>query len=226
MVVESHVYISGICLSLLCSLHYLEKYDQTLRTDKGKCTDRHLLLYSAVFWPWHFSCCKAVNDYDSNILNIVWNMFILVYNYLKWLLYYQSVIEWGYNGITGDLFWRKSHVFAEQKTDDLLCAACVFGLSRTLTILFESRFSIELEDSYLDQLLLYACEFGYLKLVQYLLEEGANAAPTSRTISGHRCIMLQHRTLGTNSAAPCPWRRLLGCQGRVDTTALCGTAKT
>jgi ankyrin repeat protein len=54
--------------------------------------------------------------------------------------------------------------------------ACVFGLSRTFTILFESRFSIELEDSYLDQPLLYACEFGYLKLVQYLLEEGANAA--------------------------------------------------
>jgi len=52
---------------------------------------------------------------------------------------------------------------------------------------------IELEVSYLDQLLLYACEFGYLKLVQYLLEEGANAAPTSRTISGHRCIMLQHK---------------------------------
>jgi len=150
MVVESHVYISEICLSLLCSLHYPEKYDQTLRTDKGKYTDRHLLLYSAVFWPWHFSCCEAVNDYNSNILNIVWNMFILVSNYLKWLLYYQSVIEWGYNGITGGLFWRKSHAFAEQKTDDLLCAACVFGLSRTFTILFESRFSIELEDSFLD----------------------------------------------------------------------------
>jgi len=78
MVVESHVYISEICLSLLCSLHYPEKYDQTLRTDKAKYTDRHLLLYSAVFWPWDFSCCEGVNDYDSNILKIVWNVYFSV----------------------------------------------------------------------------------------------------------------------------------------------------
>jgi hypothetical protein len=62
MDLESHVYIAEICLPLLCTPHYPEKYDLMLEVFEEKrrrysdtAVDRHLLLYSAVFWPWHFS---------------------------------------------------------------------------------------------------------------------------------------------------------------------------
>ena len=53
--VDSHTEIAKACLSLLCTPGSWGDYDTTLRTKESKYSDRHLLLYSAVFWPWHFS---------------------------------------------------------------------------------------------------------------------------------------------------------------------------
>jgi len=56
--VDSHTEIAKICLSLVCSSRSWKDYDRTLATREGRYHDRHYLLYSAVFWPWHLSRCK------------------------------------------------------------------------------------------------------------------------------------------------------------------------
>ena len=73
--VESHTYITDVCLSLLCNPNYWGKYDKTLEAWEGDYKDRHLLLYSAIFWPWHFSRCEEGNS------NVVWDKFVSQHNY-------------------------------------------------------------------------------------------------------------------------------------------------
>jgi len=53
--VDSHTEIAKLCLSLFCSLGSWTDYDGTLETGEGRYQDRHLLLYSAVFWLWHLN---------------------------------------------------------------------------------------------------------------------------------------------------------------------------
>ena len=49
--VDSHGEITKACLSLLCAPGSWDSYDQTLQTGIGLHEHRHLLLYSALFWP-------------------------------------------------------------------------------------------------------------------------------------------------------------------------------
>ena len=61
---DSHSEMAKVCLSLLCTPSFWHNYDQTLETIEACHSDRHLLLYSAVFWPWHFSHCGDTNGYQ------------------------------------------------------------------------------------------------------------------------------------------------------------------
>ncbi|KAI5790570.1 hypothetical protein FPQ18DRAFT_277531, partial [Pyronema domesticum] len=56
---SSHTEIAKGCLSLLCTPGSWDDYNN-VRTGEGEYKDRHLLLYSVVFWPWHFSHCEDV----------------------------------------------------------------------------------------------------------------------------------------------------------------------
>ncbi|KAF8428812.1 hypothetical protein EV426DRAFT_543824, partial [Tirmania nivea] len=58
---DSHLELSRVCFSLLCSHTAWNAYDQGKKTSKGAYEDRHLLLYSVVFWPWHFASCGEFN---------------------------------------------------------------------------------------------------------------------------------------------------------------------
>jgi len=70
--VDSHSEIAKICLSLVCSSRSWMDYDATLETREGRLHDRHLLLYAAVFWPWHLRRCKD----SCQILTALWEAFV------------------------------------------------------------------------------------------------------------------------------------------------------
>jgi hypothetical protein len=110
--VESHTYIADVCISLLCDRNYWDRYDKILETWQGHYKDRHLLLYSAIFWPWHFSRCEEVCSGNSKV---VWDKFVSQHNYRRWLNYQRSTIiiaPWH-----RDLFWEKLYAFREQNSD-------------------------------------------------------------------------------------------------------------
>jgi len=62
--VDSHTEIAKICLSLVCSSRSWRDYDISLATEEGRYHDRHLLLYSAVFWPLHLKRQRRLSNLD------------------------------------------------------------------------------------------------------------------------------------------------------------------
>jgi hypothetical protein len=58
---NSYAEIVKWCFSLLCSLGSWGDYEE-VRIEEGDYRDRHLLSYSMLFWPWHFSYCTDIND--------------------------------------------------------------------------------------------------------------------------------------------------------------------
>jgi len=186
--VDCHAYIAEICLSLLCSPIYFDKYDRERRIGKGGYRDHHLLLYSTCFWPWHFSYCEAAHDFETLISLL--NEFMAGSYYRRFLLYHRSAFL-STRHLTNNSFWRNIHVFARQRNDDPLLAACIFGLTRTFKVLFRLRSGVE--DIFLDQLLHYACCDGYLELVQYILRKGKFfnwALPLHHaTVNGHPAVV-------------------------------------
>jgi len=185
-----HTNIAKTCLSLLCSPTYFEKYEQGVVTWEGEYRSRHLLLYSATFWPLHFSRYEALLEIDSGVLVELWERFISQPNYRKWLDYHRSTIkteEWTY-----DPFWQHLDVFsAEPKSDNPLFSTCIFGIGRRFKNLFELRPKIL--DNCMEKLLSYACRFGYVELVKYLLENGAAVTAIHEDKSTPLHIALQNR---------------------------------
>jgi hypothetical protein len=123
--VESQTYITGVCFSLLCHPRTWNKYDKTLKTREGDYKNRHLLLYSTVFWPWHFSRCEGA---DSGKLKVIWDKFTSEDNYPEWLNYQRSAVQskpW-----SNDLVWQKLEAFKNQGSDHpLICARCLWSQS-------------------------------------------------------------------------------------------------
>ncbi|KAF8534011.1 hypothetical protein BDD12DRAFT_897231 [Trichophaea hybrida] len=173
---DCHAYITKTCLSLLCSPKDCERYDQTVTTEEGEYKNRHILLYSATFWPWHFFRYEALRGVDDDSLVGLWEGFTSQSNYRRWLRNYCSEIKtilW-----TSELFWQKLSAFAEQKSDNPLFSTCIFGLRRRFEVLFELQPNINHLD--MNMLLSYACRFGYLLLVQYLLVNGGDVSAANK----------------------------------------------
>jgi len=126
---ECHAYITKISLSLLCSPNHFEKYDHTISTKEGHYKNRHILLYSAAFWSWHFFRYEALQNVDCCVLLRLWERFICQPNYQRWLDYQGTAIQttrW-----TSDGFWQKLHAFAiDRNSIGILSSACIFGLRR------------------------------------------------------------------------------------------------
>ncbi|KAF8420375.1 hypothetical protein EV426DRAFT_706146 [Tirmania nivea] len=191
---DSHLELSRVCFSLLCSHPAWNAYDQGKRTSKGAYEDRHLLLYSAVFWPWHFASCGEFNR--DSALSGLWNKLITQNIYQRWFWYHRQCVifnEWSEDG-----FWRGLRTMQE-KGYTRLFLVCIFGLYRVfLPILeWEVQDSLahvsglgELEIERLlaqvggtdlsartgDTPLHCASEYGHQEIAKLLIERGADIA--------------------------------------------------
>ena len=181
--VDSHTEIAKICLSLVCSSRTWTDYDPTLETREGRYHDRHLLLYAAVFWPWHMDHCLD----NCQILTGLWGAFVSEATFQQWIDYHcQRVTTWS----STDTFWRRSKAL-QQEERDLLTTVCVFGLERKFTSVFNSQFGwmvriiLKLPTKFIpkcirrgriNKLLLSASTFGDLVIAQHLLKVGADVS--------------------------------------------------
>ena len=169
--VDSHGEIAKVCLSLLCTSSSWDTYDKTLQTSEGRHFDRHLLLYSAVFWPWHFSLCRDTDGYQ--MLTYLCNKLMSEANHQRWFNYHRSTVE--AHG-TEDSFWRRVSAL-QQGANDPLSSVCVFGLSHMYTTIFKSKPRVE----DIDQLLLLASQFGDLEIARLLIDSGADTSVTDES---------------------------------------------
>ena len=166
--VDSHGEIAKVCLSLLCTPSSWDTYDKTLRTREGLHGDRHLLLYSAVFWPWHFSSCGDGGGYQ--ILTRLCNALLSETNHQSWLTYHLMNVKTQY---TRDQFWRRVRALQEERNDPLF-SVCVFGLSQMFATIFDSKPLVE--KACLGRLLRLAGRFGDQEIVRLLIDRGADTS--------------------------------------------------
>ena len=170
--VDSHSEIAIVCLSLLCTPGSWDTYDKTLRTREGCHSDRHLLLYSAVFWPWHFSLGRDTNGFE--MLICLCKKLMSETNHQRWLEYHRFVV--GASRYTEVCYWRRVLALQKEK-DDALSSVCVFGLSRMFTTISGSKPLIE--RARIVELLCWASEFGDLEIASLLIDSGAYISATS-----------------------------------------------
>jgi len=167
--VDSHIQIAKVCISLLCSPSSWDSYDLALTASWNNQRQIHLLLYSAVFWPWHLFHCEGRND-----IKRLCHGFISGTSYQRWLKYHCSVVK-GHR-FAQDLYWRRVYAL-QQHDNDSLVSISVFGLSRTFTAVFQSRFNVG--KACIDWLLVQACEFGDLVIAWLLINRGADVLATN-----------------------------------------------
>jgi len=215
--VDSHTEIAKICLSLVCSSRSWTDYDLTLTTREGRYHDRHLLLYSAVFWPWHLNHCRD----DCRILAALCEAFVSEATFQRWIEYHCQRIQTRYSR---DTFWRRSKAL-QHEGRDILATICVCGLGRMLFSISKSQFGwmviikLNLHNTFIfesvqrgcvDRLLLCASTFGDLGIAQHLLDGGADASAVGddrRTplhlavIHRHEALVLQLLDRGANASA-------------------------
>ena len=165
---DSHGEIAKVCLSLLCTPSSWGDYDQTFETKRGRHFDHHLLLYSAVFWPWHVSHCGDTSGFQ--MLTCLCTMLVSEANRTRWLEYHRLRVK-EYD--TRDQFLRRA--FALQRGGgDPLSSIGAFGLSRMFTTIFNSKPPVE--KACIDQLLLLVSQFGDLEIARLLIAWGADAS--------------------------------------------------
>ena len=177
--VDSHTEIAKVCLSLVCSSRSWADYNTAIATREGRYHDRHLLLYSVVFWPWHLNRCTD----SCQILVALWEAFVSEATFQHWIGFHYQRVQ---TQRTKDTFWRRSNVLLQQERDRL-STVCVFGLGRKLTSISKSQFgwtaciklkfpttfiSESVHKGCVDQLQLCASEFGDLDIAQHLLDAG------------------------------------------------------
>ncbi|KAF8417707.1 hypothetical protein EV426DRAFT_356485 [Tirmania nivea] len=192
---NSHLELSRICFSLLCSHTAWNAYDQGKKTREGAYKDRHLLLYSAVFWPWHFAGCGEFNHDPA--LSRLWDKLITQNIYQRWFHYHRQCVildEWSKDG-----FWRGLSTMWE-KGYTRLFLVCIFGLYRVFLPILEW----EVQDS-----LAHASGLGELEIERLLIEIGGTdvSARTGDTplhcasANGHQEIAKLLIDRGANIAA-------------------------
>ena len=180
--VDSHTETAKICLSLVCASRSSTGYDVSLTTREGQYHDRHLLLYSAVFWPLHLRRCED----SCQILDTLWKVFVSEAIFQRWIAYYWQCVV---TKDSTDAFWLRSNAL-HQEGGDRLSTVCVFGLGQKFTRIAKSqlgwmaRMKLKLptkitsksaQRGRVDRLLLRASAFGDLDIARHLIKR----APTS-----------------------------------------------
>jgi len=162
---DCQTYIAETCLSLLCSPSYSQRYGQPTRTRNSQNCSKthHLLLYSTLFWPRHFTRYEEL-QLHSEVLERLWKRFIVKSNYQKWKNYCCSAIECDFS----ELDLRKLYdCVAFQESEDHSPLVCVFGWSRRLKDLFGIPICM-------DEQLANVCRYGSLEIARFLLNNGAD----------------------------------------------------
>lgn len=170
--IDSHAAITQVCLSLLCTPDSCKCYDWTIKTEEADYTDRHLLLYSATFWPWHIS---RSGDSASSCPSLtgLWNTFVLGDNHQRWFRYHSTSVTVNEN--SRGVFWLRSYELRNEC--HVLHSVAVFGLSRIFAPVFLTR-SVPM--LHMNRLLLQSCRFGDLGAAQVLLEQGAGLSAAAK----------------------------------------------
>jgi len=181
--VDSHTEIAKICLSVVCSSRPWTDYDTALKTAEGCYHDRHLLLYSAVFWPWHLNRCED----SCQILDALWETFVSEATFRRWIAYHHQCVR---NWDSEDTFWIRSRAL-QHEGRDRFSTLCVFGLGRKLANISRSRcgwtaniklkfpatfVSETVQRDRVNRLLLRAALLGDLEIAQHLLDLGADVS--------------------------------------------------
>ena len=184
--VNSHTEIAKICLSLVCYSRSWADYDITITTRGGRYHDCHLLLYTAIFWPWHLNRC---ND-SCQIQHDLWEAFVSEATFRHWIDYHRLLVEISY---PKDVFWRRLEPLQKEGWDSLL-TVCVFGFRQMLASIsrsqlgsmnciklnFPTRGIFEfLQRHRVHRLLVCASRFGDLDIAQRLLDVGVDASVAS-----------------------------------------------
>ncbi|KAF8417598.1 hypothetical protein EV426DRAFT_578107 [Tirmania nivea] len=155
---DSHLELSRVCFSLLCSHTAWNAYDKGKTTSKGAYKDRHLLLYSAVFWPWHFAGCEEFNRDPA--LSGLWDKLITQNIYQRWFCYHRQCVI--LNKWLEDDFWRGLRTM-QKKGYTRLFLVCIFGLYRVFLPILEW----EVQDS-----LAHVSGLGELEIERLLVQVG------------------------------------------------------
>jgi len=160
---DSHSEIAQACLSLVCTPKAWGDYDPIVETREGQHEDRHLLLYSAVFWPWHFARAK-----DSTILDIIWDAFVCETNHQRWWKYFVGNVY--ASSYDNSVHWQRVSALRAQK-NPLLSCVCVFDISRKFLQIIDSC-APPMTD--LNALLSTASRFGDLEISRLLIDKGSD----------------------------------------------------
>ena len=160
---DSHSEIAQACLSLVCTPKAWGDYDPIVETREGQHEDRHLLLYSAVFWPWHFARAK-----DSTVLHIIWDAFVCETNHQRWWKYCLEKVR-AYSHI-GSVHWQRVSALRAQNSPLLSCV-CLFDISRKFLQIIDSCAPPAID---LNALLSTACRFGDLEISRLLIDKGSD----------------------------------------------------
>jgi len=154
-----------------------------LSTREGRYHDRHLLLYSAVFWPWHLNRCRD----SCQILSSLWEAFVPEVTFQHWIVYHCQRVQ---TARSKDTFWLRSRAL-QREGRDRLSTVCMFGLGRKLISISKSQFgwmarikltfyttfiSKPVQRGHADRLLLCASTFGDLDIAQHLLDAGVGVS--------------------------------------------------
>jgi len=166
---DSHTEIAQACLSLMCTPRAWEGYDPSTTTAEGQYNDRHLLLYSSAFWPWHFARAK-----DCAILDTIWDAFVSGTNHQQWCEYSSEKVKCSWH--SGVVVWERVRAHREQKNSILSCV-CIFDISRKFVKSFDSS-PLPAIDA--NALLSTACDFGDLQISSLLIGKGADVSAADK----------------------------------------------
>jgi len=180
---RSHAEIAQACLSLICTPKAWEDYDPSCTTREGQYGDRHLLLYSVVFWPWHFAHAK-----NCAILDTIWYTFVSGTHHRRWWDYCAEAVKrtlWGRS-----VFWERVSAHGVQP-NSLLSCVCVFDISRKFVDVFDLCHPPSIN---MNGLLFTACHFGDLEISRLLIDKGADitAADKSEQTPLHEALLCRH----------------------------------
>jgi len=167
--VDSHTEIAEVCLSLLCSPGSWNDYDSTRETRETGYKNRHLLLYSAVFWPWHLFHSEDKNG-NRQILTRLWDTFVSGTTYQEWLRYHGKCVHTSPSST--DHFWLRSWAL-QQEGDDVLSSVCVFELEWKFATIVRIK---TVNKARVHRLLRRACISGDLGIARLLIDAGADTS--------------------------------------------------
>ena len=204
---DSHIEVSKVCLSLLCTHSAWDAYDQNITTQEGTHGNRHLLLYSAAFWPWDFGHCGDFNR--CLLVGSLWYRLMSDHCYKRWLHYYRKCVivciwqtesYWrrlsaihstpnGFRSATSDTrstpqsIHSKTNIHSTTNgihptTDGRLFCISIFGLYQALLDFFELGLGAQVEMSEKQISIVHAAKFGEIDIVQFLIDRGANMSVT------------------------------------------------